>query len=464
MERQFSFLIVDDEASFRDLCLQFIQSFGHRAKVARDGHEALSLLRREWFDVALIDLRLPKIDGLQLVKIIRSEKPSPEIIVLTGYGSIGSAVEAMRLGAYHYVTKPFQMHEMQMVIGRLLKTKSLEFENRVLREKLGKSFGRTGIEHIIGTSPQMRRVLEVIEVTSRNKATVFIQGPSGSGKGLVARAIHHQGLGADRPFVAVDCASMSTTLLAGHLFGHVKGAFAGATSDCDGALRTAKGGTLFLDRIDHVETELQARLLKALMDGQVTPIGAPGPVEIDVRVIAAMEGPITDALRHGRLREDLFYHLKAVNIELPPLSERRTDIPLLVNHFVKDFADEHNIAPKQIGPDVMEKLTEYDWPGNVRELEEVLRRSAALSESSRIGPGDLPARIIGGQKVVQWKLAGTTVPSLEEAERTLIALALEAAKGKKAAAARYLHIDRQRLYRKIKKYNIDIQKKSSSKI
>ena len=464
MERQFSFLIVDDEASFRDLCLQFIRSFGHKAKVARDGHEALSLLRREWFDVALIDLRLPKIDGLQLVKMIKAEKPSPQIIVLTGYGSIGTAVEAMRLGAYHYVTKPLQMHEMQMVINRLLRMMQLEFENRTLREKLGQGTGRAGIEHVIGTSPQMRRVLEIVEVVSHNRAPVFIEGLEGSGKEMVARAIHSQGLGAERPFVTADCAAMGPTMMASHLFGHVRGAFAGATGDAQGVLRAARTGTLFLDHVDELDGELQSRLVKALTEGQVTPIGATAAEKIDVRLLVALEGTVTEAVTEGRLREELLSRMEAVTLSVPALAERRSDIPLLVEHFVKRFSQEQEIAAKTIEAAAMAKLMEHDWPGNVQQLEDVVRQMVLFSEGQRIRETDLPMEVMDREKAVQWKLSGTAVPSLEEAERTLIALALEAAKGKKAAAARHLQIDRQRLYRKIKKYNIGSVKKSENPV
>jgi len=460
MERQFSFLIVDDEASFRDLCLQFIRSFGHRAKGARDGHEALSLLRREWCDVALIDLRLPKIDGLQLVKMIKSEKPSPQIIVLTGYGSIGTAVEAMRLGAYHYVTKPLQMHEMQMVINRLLRMIQLEFENRTLREKVGQGSGRVGMEHVVGTSPQMRRVMEIVEVVSRNRAPVFIQGPCGSGKGLVARAIHCQGVRVDRPFLPLDCSMMSSTMMASQLFGHVRGAFAGATNDCQGALRAARTGTLLLEHIDELNEELQEKLLKTLLEGQVTPIGASTPEKTEVRLIATVEGDLGEVVEEKLLREALVSRLEGVTVVLPALSEKRPDVPLLVEHFVKKFSQEHDIAAKTVDPEAMSRMVEYDWPGNVEQLEEVTRDLVLRSDGTRIRESDLPSDIRGEDRSMQWKLSGTAVPSLEEAERTLIALALEAAKGKKAAAARHLQIDRQRLYRKIKKYNIGVVKKS----
>jgi len=465
MDRQFSFLVVDDDESFRDLCTRFLTSLGHKTASSRDGQEALSLLRREWYDVALVDLRLPKLDGLQLVKIIKADKPSPEVVILTGYGSISSAVEAMKLGAYDYVTKPFQLHEMELVINRLLRTKRLESENRMLKKRLDEvyrveQFGSIigTPEHIrgciVGTTPKMREIFGVIAAVSRNKSTVFVQGESGTGKELIAKAIHFQGPNADKPFVAVNCSSMSKTLLESQLFGHVKGAFTGATMSTSGYFRAANGGTLFLDEICEIDVDIQAKLLRALQEREITPVGSVQSVGVDVRVVAATNRNVEQALRDGKLREDLYYRLNVVNIEPPPLRERTDDIPHLVRHFVQKYAREYDVATKEVSPEAMEMLTRHDWPGNVRELENAIERAFALGESETISVEDLPATL-RGKSTVQWKMSGKPVPSLEEAERSLIELALEVAKGKKAVAARFLQIDRQRLYRKIKKYKLD---------
>jgi len=465
MDRQFGFLIVDDDETFRELCTRFLASLGHKTASARDGQEALSMLRREWFDVALVDLRLPKLDGLQLVKIIKAEKPSPEVVILTGYGSISSAVEAMKLGAYDYVTKPFQLHEMELVLNRLLRTKRLESENRMLKKRLDEvyrveQFGSIigTPEHIrgciVGTTARMKEIFGVIAVASRNKSTVFIQGESGTGKELVAKAIHFQGPNADKPFIAVNCSGLSKTLLESQLFGHVKGAFTGATMSTPGLFRAAQGGTLFLDEICQIDVEVQAKLLHALQEKQIHPLGSTQPLDVDARVIAATRHDVQGALRDGRLREDLYYRLNAVPIELPPLRERTDDIPHLVRHFVQKFARDYDVAVREVTSEAMAMLTHHDWPGNVRELENAIRRAFALGEGDVITGEDLPASV-RGRSTLEWRVAGKTVPSLEEAERSLIELALEVAKGKKAVAARYLQIDRQRLYRKIKKYKLD---------
>ena len=465
MDRQFTFLIVDSDDSFRELCIRFLTSLGHKAAGARDGQEALTALRREWFDIALVDLRLPRLDGLQLVKIIKAEKPSPEVVILTGYGSISSAVEAMKLGAYDYVTKPFQLHEMELVVDRLLRTKRLESENRMLKkrldeiyhlEQLGSIIGTP--EHIrgciIGTTPRMREVFGVIAAVSRNRSTVFIQGESGTGKELVARAIHFQGPSADKPFIAVDCSALSTTLLESQLFGHVKGAFPGSTMSTPGFFRAADGGTVYLDEICDMDLALQAKLMHALEDREITPVGSSQPMTVDARVVAGTRRPVESALHDGLLREDLYHRLNVARLELPPLRERLDDIPHLVRHFVQKHAREYDVAAREFTPEAMDLLLRHDWPGNVRELEAAVEAAFALGEHDAITPDDLPSSV-RGKSTVQWKVSGKAVPSLDEAERSLIELAMEVARGKKAVAARFLDIDRQRLYRKIKKYHLD---------
>ena len=465
MDRQFSFLIVDSDESFRELCGRFLSGLGHKTVPARDGQEALSLLRREWFDVALVDLRLPKLDGLQLVKIIKAEKPSPEVVILTGYGSISSAVEAMRLGAYDYVTKPFQLHEMELVISRLLKTKKLESENRMLKKRLeevyrveqfGTIIGTS--EHvrgcIVGTTAKMKDVFNRVAAASRNRTPVLVLGEEGSGKELVARAVHYQGPNADKPFVSMDCSGLSNRLLESQLFGHVKGAFTGATMSTPGLLRAASGGTLFVDDVCDMPLDLQARLLRVIEDQEFAPLGAPQATPVDVRIVVGTGRSVVEAMREGKLREDLYYRLSAQAIELPPLRERADDVPHLIRHFIQKIAREYDVAAREVSPEAMELLLHHEWPGNVRELEEAVRRAFASSDGECITPADLPASV-RGRGGVEYMISGRRVPSLEEAERSLIEMALEVAKGKKAVAARFLHIDRQRLYRKIKKYKLD---------
>ncbi len=465
MDRQFSFLIVDDDESFRELCARFLQSQGHKTAPARDGQEALSLLRREWFDVALVDLRLPKLDGLQLVKIIKAEKPSPEVVILTGYGSISSAVEAMRLGAYDYVTKPFQLHEMELVISRLLKMKKLESENRMLKKRLEEIYRVEQVgaiigsqEHvrgcIVGTTAKMKDIFNKVAAASRNRAPVLLLGEPGTGKELVAKAIHYQGPDAEKPFVTMSCAGMSKSLMESQLLGHVKGAFTGATMSTPGLLRAASGGTLFIDEITEMAPALQAKLLKVIDEQEFAPLGVAQSMPVDVRIIVGTSRSIPEAIREGKLREDLYYRLSTQAVELPPLRERADDVPHLVKHFIQKLAREYDVAPREVTAEAMDVLMRYEWPGNVRELEQAVERAFAAGEVEVIGASELPASV-RGRGGVEWSLSGRKVPSLEEAERSLIEMALDVAKGKKAVAARFLRIDRQRLYRKIKKYKLD---------
>jgi DNA-binding NtrC family response regulator len=307
---------------------------------------------------------------------------------------------------------------------------------------------------MVGTTPRMKEIFGIVAAVSRNQSSVFIQGESGTGKELVAKAVHYQGANADKPFIAVNCSSLSKTLLESQLFGHVKGAFTGATMSMPGFFRAAEGGTLFLDEICEVDTDVQAKLLRALQEHQVTPLGSTQSAEVDARVIAATSRDVHQALREGKLRDDLYDRINVVHIELPPLRERTDDIPHLVRHFLQQCAREYDVAAKEVSPEAMEMLMRYAWPGNVRELQNAVERAVTLGESPVLTVQDLPAAVRGSSSV-QWKILGKTVPSLEEAERSLIELALEVAKGKKAVAARYLQIDRQRLYRKIRKYNLD---------
>jgi len=387
------------------------------------------------------------------------------VIILTGYGSISSAVEAMKLGAYDYVTKPFQLHEMELVVNRLLRTKRLESENRMLKKRLDEVYRVEQFGSIIGTpehirgcivgvTPKMKEVFGTIAAASRNKSAVFIRGERGTGKELVARAIHFQGPNAEKPFVTVSCAGLSQTLMESQLFGHVKGAFTGATMSTSGYFRAAQGGTLFLDEICEIAPELQVKLLRAIQEKEVTPLGTTQSVSVDVRVIAATHRDVQQGLREGKLREDLHYRLNAASVELPPLRERTDDIPHLVRHFLQKYSRDYDVATKEPTVEAMDVLMRYDWPGNVRELEKAVERAFSLCENNVITAEELPASV-RGHSALEWRLAGKSVPSLEEAERSLIELALEVAKGKKAVAARYLQIDRQRLYRKIRKYKLD---------
>lgn len=445
-------LLVDDEINMAKTQAKILQRKGYVVETASNGRDALRLLGETPFDVVITDLKMPVMDGMQLLREMNVKERGCAVIVLTGHGTIESAVEAMQHGAADYLTKPFNPEELLLKVDKLLETKRLREEVEQLRREM-RAFKKFG--ELIGQSPQMRNIYLLIAAVSENKSTVLVTGESGTGKELVARTIHRQGPWADRPFVAINCGAMSETLLDSQLFGHRRGAFTGAIADHNGVFQTANGGTLFLDEISEIPFSLQVKFLRAVQEKEVTPLGSSRPVKVDVRIIAASNRDLEDAVHRGTFREDLFYRLNVVPIHLPPLRERREDIPLLIEHFVHTFSTEYKVEPKKITPEAMEKLNTYFWPGNIRELQNVIERMFALSRSSEISLADLPGPIAGFEEKPPQFLDRAELPTLEEMERSLIGAALRKSQGNKNEAARLLAIDRQRLYRKIDKYQLE---------
>jgi DNA-binding NtrC family response regulator len=445
-------LLVDDEINMARTQAKILQRKGYVVETASNGRDALRALGENPFDVVITDLKMPTMDGMQLLREMHVRGRRCAVIVLTGHGTIESAVEAMQHGAADYLTKPCNPDELLLKVDKLLETKRLREEVEQLRREM-RAFKKFG--ELIGQSPQMRNIYLLIAAVSENKSTVLVTGESGTGKELVARTIHRQGPWADHPFVAINCGAMSETLLDSQLFGHRRGAFTGAIADHDGVFQTANGGTLFLDEISEIPFSLQVKFLRAIQEKEVTPLGSNRPVKVDVRIIAASNRDLDDAVRTGAFREDLFYRLNVVPIHLPPLRERREDIPLLIEHFVNTFSTEYKVEPKKVAPEAMEKLNAYPWPGNIRELQNVIERMFALSRSSEITLADLPGLIAGfAEKPLQF-YDRAELPTLEEMERSLIGAALRKSQGNKNEAARLLAIDRQRLYRKIEKYQLE---------
>jgi DNA-binding NtrC family response regulator len=445
-------LLVDDELNMAKTQAKILQRKGYVVETASNGREALRALGETPFDVVITDLKMPTMDGMQLLREMDVKERGCAVIVLTGHGTIESAVEAMQHGAADYLTKPCNPDELLLKVDKLLETKRLREEVEQLRREM-RAFKKFG--ELIGQSPQMRNIYLLIAAVSENKSTVLVTGESGTGKELVARTIHRQGPWADRPFVAINCGAMSETLLDSQLFGHRRGAFTGAIADHDGVFQTANGGTLFLDEISEIPFSLQVKFLRAIQEKEVTPLGSNRPVKVDVRIIAASNRDLEEAARKGTFREDLFYRLNVVPIHLPPLRERREDIPLLIEHFVNTFSTEYKVEPKKVAPEAVEKLNAYPWPGNIRELQNVIERMFALSRSSEITLADLPGPIAGfAEKPLQFH-DRAELPTLEEMERSLIGAALRKSQGNKNEAARLLAIDRQRLYRKIDKYQLE---------
>lgn len=445
-------LLVDDEINMAKTQAKILQRKGYTVETASNGRDALRLLEDTPFDVVITDLKMPVMDGMQLLRAMDAKARGCAVIVLTGHGTIESAVEAMRSGATDYLTKPCNPDELLLKVDKLLETKRLREEVEQLRREVRayKKFGE-----IIGQSPTMRQIYFLIAAVSGNKSTVLVTGESGTGKELVARTIHRQGPWADRPFVAINCGAMSETLLDSQLFGHRRGAFTGAIADHNGVFQTADGGTLFLDEISEIPLALQVKFLRAIQEKEVTPLGSNRPVKVDMRIIAASNRDLEEEVRKGTFRDDLFYRLNVVPIHLPPLRERREDISLLIKHFIATFSTEYKVEPKKVAPEALEKLVTYPWPGNIRELQNVIERMFALSRSNEITLTDLPGPIAGfEEKPVNFQ-GLAELPTLEDMERSLIIAALRKSQGNKNEAARLLAIDRQRLYRKIEKYGLE---------
>lgn len=441
-----SILIVDDEDATRELCRDIALEMGLEVETASTTGEALERLEQAPIDIVVTDLKVPQLGGLELLKRISSIQPSTSVMVLTQYGTIETAVAATRLGARDYVTKPFHVEELRAKIERLIESVELDHENRVLREQLRT---RPGFGGLIGVSAKMQRVYKMVEKVSQHNYPVLILGESGTGKELVARSIHFLGVRQNKPFVPVDCSGLVPTLIESELFGYVKGAFTGAQHARTGLLEAGNGGTVFLDEIGDLPVDLQAKLLRALQEREIRRVGATERVRIDLRIIAATNRDLESAIRAGTFRQDLYFRLNVVQLKLPPLRERKSDIPLLVNFFLEKFSDPQQPI-RTISEDAMRRLMAYDWPGNVRELENAVERAVALGSGPILHIADLPSNLQQGSN--EKLLESNELTTLEEMERRFILRALRETNGDKLAAARLLGIGKTTLYRKLKQY------------
>jgi DNA-binding NtrC family response regulator len=444
-------LIVDDEVTARELCSEVAREAGLRVRTTGTTELALEILEQAPIDIVVTDLKVPQLGGLELLRRIRAAYPHIAVVVLTQYGTIETAVEAMRAGAADYVTKPFHVEELRSKLERLLHAVEMDHENRVLREQLR---SRPGFGGLIGLSPRMQKVYKLIEKVSQHSYPVLVLGESGTGKELVARSIHFSGPRRSGPFVPVDCSALVPTLIESELFGYVKGAFTGALRSKVGLLEAADGGTLFLDEIADLPFDLQAKLLRALQEREIRPVGSNDRVRINVRVIAATNRDLEAAIRSGSFRQDLYFRLNVVQIKLPPLRERKSDIPLLVNHFLEKFSDPERPV-RSISEDAMARLMAYDWPGNVRELENAIERALALGSGPVLQLADLPSNLHSSSS--DRLPASDELLPLEELERRAIFRALRETGGDKLAAARLLGIGKTTLYRKLKQYEAERQ-------
>ena len=445
-------LVVDDEQSIRRLCMTIGNSLGFACAEAESAEAAVARLEAEIPDLVLTDLKLPSQSGVELLRQIKAQLPRTEVAIMTGHGSIESAVDAMKLGAYDYIEKPFRVEKMRLLLQRMAEKVRLVTENAFLRERVSTE---ENLDGIVGTSANIQDVLRMISRLKDTRTPVLISGESGTGKELVARAIHFRGTMAQTPFVAVDCGSLVPTLMESELFGYEKGAFTGAIKSKSGLFQAANGGTIFLDEIGELPLEMQAKLLRVLQEKEIRPVGSNEHVAVDVRVIAATNRDLEAAYREATFRKDLYFRLNVVTVHLPALRDRRSDIPMLVHHFLDRYAAGTNL---QVTPAAMKSLLHYDWPGNVRELENCIARAVTLGDHSVIDVSDLPPAIRTEQApsapLSAQDAASLSTTALAEMERMTILRVFEQANGDKALAGKMLGISRATLYRKLKRYNI----------
>ncbi|MFB0524279.1 MAG: sigma-54-dependent transcriptional regulator [Phycisphaerae bacterium] len=450
MPRQANILVIDDEETMRDSCRQTLSRSGNRIEVAEDGLSGLAMLEKESFDLVILDLKMPGLSGMEVLNKIKEGDPEAMVIVITGYATVESAVEAMKIGAYDFIPKPFTPDSLRVIVKRALEKRELALENVLLRGELKASFGP---EVIVGKSESMKKVEELVRKVGPTDTTVLISGESGTGKELVARAIHRYSSRQDKPFVAVDCGSLVENLFESELFGHVKGSFTGATATKYGRFELANGGTLFFDEIGNISINIQTKLLRVLQEREITKVGSSQVIKVDVRIVAATNKDLQEAVKTGMFREDLFYRLSVVPIALPALRERRDDIPLLANHFLKKYNQKRGKNIRAISDKAMKALVEYGWPGNVRELENAIERAVVLTESDTIKPSDL--FYYGLTIETPSKSEVGEAKRLVDLEREHITKTLKMFNGHIGKTAESLGIDRKTLRSKLKRYAIE---------
>ena len=445
-------LIVDDEKTTREGLRAALEE-RYDVYIAEDARAAMSLLEAENFDVLLTDFRLPNEDGMKLIARAKSLAKPPICILMTAYGSEELAVDAMKRGADDYIAKGrLQIDELEMRIARALKQQNLEVENVSLRRQLDAKFG---LENIIGQSPAMTETFEIVQQVAPTRATVLVTGESGTGKELIARAVHQLSPRAQQPFVAVHCAALAPTLLESELFGHEKGAFTGAYERRVGRFEQAQGGTLFLDEIGEIDSTIQVKLLRFLGERTFERVGSNKTQTADVRLVAATNKNLEELVKAGKFREDLFFRLRVVEIELPPLRERAGDIPLLAQNFLREFAQENGKAVNDFTADALEALMNYSWPGNVRELRTAIEHAVVLSRGERISRRDLPAATRGGGGAGETKLPPGKAVTVKDAEKQLIVRALKETGGNRTRAAQKIGMSRRTFHRKLHEYHLE---------
>ena len=451
MARKNSILVVDDDLAHRTMLRTLLASWGYEVSEADDGRAAIEAVHGQPFDLVLMDIRMIHVSGIEALEEIKAFNPAIPVILMTAYASVETAVEALKKGAYDYLTKPLDFDELKLAIGRAMEHSHLKEENRLLRESLGLKFDH---RNLIGRSAVMTRLLETVAQVAPSEATVLITGESGTGKEVIAGAIHYNSPRREGPFIKINCAAIPETLLESELFGHEKGSFTGADRRREGKFRQADGGSIFLDEVSEMSLAMQVRLLRVLQEREITRVGGEEVIRVNVRVITATNRDLPAAIEAGRFRKDLFYRLNVVTLHVPPLRERKDDIPPLAEHFLKMFAEKNRKRVRGFTPQAMDRLLRYDWPGNVRELMNTVERGVVLTRSEYIDEGELTPVLLKQHEEETVLPGEVPTASLEALEKATILKTLEQTGGNKSEAARRLGITRRTLHQKLKKYGM----------
>ena len=456
MSSRNTILVVDDDNAHRTMLYTLISGWGYEVTQADDGATAIEKVKEQSYDLVLMDVRMVKVSGLEALEQIKSFNPAIPVIIMTAYSSVDTAVDALKQGAHDYLTKPLDFDKLKITIARSMEHTRLKEENRLLKESLGKHFDR---RNIIGQSPAMVNLLETVAQVAPSEATALITGESGTGKELIAGAIHFNSSRIDGPFVKINCAAITETLLESELFGHEKGAFTGADRRKEGRFYQAHRGSLFLDEVSEMSLTMQVKLLRVLQEREFTRVGGEKTIQVDVRIIAATNKDLPELIGQAEFRADLYYRLNVVDLEIPSLRKRREDVPLLAQHFLQIFAARNHKEIKGFTPQAMDHLIRYDWPGNVRELMNAVERAVVLSRSDYLSEKDFP--VISGFKIKNDEtisqpppINGDGTTPLEEVEKATILKTMEASGGNKSEAARRLGITRKTLHKKLKTYGV----------
>jgi len=451
MNEQPRILVVDDEKVALNNLVYILKKEDYDVTGTQSGPRALSLLQEQEFDLVLTDLKMEKVDGMQVLKKSKELNPDTEVVMITGYATVDSAISAMKAGAYHYVAKPFKLDEVRKVVKEALEKKRLKYENTKLKEQLGR-FDET--PRIITTNPLMKQIVGMVKQVAGTDTNIVITGESGTGKELFANLIHRNSTRRKGPMLSLNCGAFTEELLANELFGHEKGAFTGAETEKKGLVEMADSGTLFLDEIAEMPLPMQVKLLRVIQEKELIRLGGVKPVKVDVRFVCATNRDLQEEVKRGNFRQDLFFRINVISIEIPPLSARKDDIPLLSYHFLKKYSKLMEKDVSEISEEAMDILMDYDFPGNVRELENIIERGVALTRGRTIDKNHLPDDLRGAA-LQTFRKKGGKYPSLEEMEKSYIQWVLKEVGANKTEAAKYLGIDRVSLWRKLKKLGLD---------